>query len=234
VIDLGGKGSFLRFWLPLILLAALIALIFPPFHPKPGAAPRETWDGLVILVTVEPPPAVPIRLLVALPLAPPTAGAAAGAEAELLVVGEASIAPGAEAQPVLLVTPQGADGLHLARRVAIETSSIHRTRARLVLHRAADLAGASASLVGAVLREGALHDGGAVRALPPPLGERAIGIDFDPVRHRRWPGVPETFREDWERFRIADPGGMTSFIHGRVVVRAVPTPRQESPAPPPR
>ena len=84
MIDLSGRGSLLRTWLPLALLALLIAILFPPCGaPRRGDA-REAWEGLVLLVAVDPPPPVPLRLLATLPIRSPH-----GSPEQRLVVADA-------------------------------------------------------------------------------------------------------------------------------------------------
>lgn len=224
MIDLFGKGTFLRSWLPLALLAVLVMVLFPPCWPDRRGEPVASWEGLVLLLSVDPPPVEPLRLLVTLPLA-----ASSGAREERLVVGDLrfdAVPLGSDragggsggALPLLLESPRGELAARLVRRVP--ASAAHRDGAEVVitLHRAADLAGAGASTVGALLRAGEITAAPGTFPLPAPIVEIPVRIALEPSRHRRWPGGAEDFAEDWQRIRESEPGSLTPFIHARVTL----------------
>jgi len=220
VIDLFGKGSFLRSWLPLALLAILVAALFPPCWPRRGEDARAPWEGVVILATVEPPPTEPLRLLVTVALRDGPAG-----RAERLVVGEAVFPPAAgpaaspSARPILLAAPRGELGAQLVRRVPPRGVGGEGATVTIALHRARDLERID-SAVGALLRTGEITAAPGTLPLPPPILELPLEVDLDPSRHRRWPGSAERFTEEWARLRDEIPGGLTPYIHARLTLRS--------------
>ncbi len=221
---LGGSGTFVRTWLPLLILAVLIGAIFPRFGPREDRDALEAWDGIVLLVRLEPPPVTELRVLATLPLR-----TRSGDATERLVVGEASFAPGSGPQPLLLSTPSDDLGQRLARRVIRDVAAPESTRPILIIlpvtrsgtvagpapdHRPAD------SSVGSIWRPGELVGSEGSRPIPSALREVFYEITPDLIRHRRWKGNPDTFHADWRRFSEVDPGGLTSFIHDRVTLEA--------------
>ncbi len=236
MIDLGGKGSFLRFWLPLLLLGGMITLLFPPCGPREDRLARETWDGLVVLATLNPPPDDPMELLATVPiLSNSTANpndTAPDKYADRWVVGRTRIAPGSSSQPILLTTPRETDlANRLARRVARDASDPQSTTATLSLFSLASTGmTAEEFTVGSIVRVWRSDAGSPERwelinaenrwQIPPPEFERTDKIRLDRIMHRRWMGNPATFDLDWSRFREEDPGGgLPRFIHARLTLQ---------------
>ncbi len=236
MIDLGGEGSFLRFWLPLLLLGGVITLLFPQCGPREDRLARETWDGLVVLASFDPPPEKPMELLATLPIGRRVTSASQDDSSsdyeDRWIIGQTHVALGIGSQPILLITPRGsALSNRLARRIDQDASNPQDTTTTLHLFSLDALGDAAESrLIGSILRVWRGDDDHPQRwelvsqknrwSIQPPEFERTDTIRLDRILHRRWMGNPSTFDLDWNRFREEDPGGgLPRFIHARLTLR---------------
>ena len=225
-MDRSSEPSFGRFWLPLILLALLIFVLFPNFGPRQDRTTRELWDGMVVLASTSEPPAEAWRLIATVPLRTLTA------TSEEWVVGDVTLAAGQTSIPLLLATPPGtAMNRRLSRRVQQDRSRQHTATITLRLFQASDAPDTDNSWLGSIFRfstktdeatgendriETRIDGDGVVSPLAPERWRDSRTITLEPSRERRWIGDPRSFLADWQRFRREDPGGLAPFIHDRL------------------
>lgn len=230
MIPLGGEQSFTRFWLPLIILGAVVLVLFPSFGPRRETTARERWDGLVVVITFAEAPAEPLRILATIPLRSTPVGLpiddldeARAASTERLVVGEAVVPAGTTAVPLLLATPRTTKFHRRANLRAIQDRSrIHGVTADFEIHRTRDFEPQLDSWFGAVIARGS---GGEPEAVQFPAARARVDtallsfsrdVELNPTAgERRWIGDPRTFTQDWERFEDEDVGSLPRFIHER-------------------
>lgn len=212
-------SSFVRTWLPLLILATVVIFNWPT--GKLDFGNTSPWAGLILEVEIPEPMAADSGLILAgLPVQD------IGGEAGLFVCGAVEWKPGSASQPILLAGR--VEELRLQKVILLqETVALHRSPLiRFVLHRM-PAATASNDLIGSFVQGETLK----LRPVSPnseavflDIGpERAIQeyrVEFDEKAQRRWRGEPARFRTLWEDQLASDASLLEPYRHGKIVFPA--------------
>lgn len=212
-------SSFVRTWLPLLILATVVIFNWPT--GKLDFGNTSPWAGLILEVEVSQPLAAqPGLILAGLPVQD------IEGKAGLFVCGAAEWNPGASAQPTLLAGR--VEELRLQRAILLqETVALHRSPLiRLVLHQLppstnpTDLVGSLVQGDTLKLRPVSPDSEPVLLNIGPERAKKEFRVEFDEKTQRRWRGEPARFRTLWEDQKASDASLLEPYRHGKIVFPA--------------
>ena len=212
-------SSFVRTWLPLLILATVVIFNWPT--GKLDFGNTSPWAGLILEVEVSQPLAAqPGLILAGLPVQD------IEGKAGLFVCGAAEWNPGASAQPTLLAGR--VEELRLQKAILLqETVALHRSPLiRLVLHQLppstnpTDLVGSLVQGDTLKLRPISPESEPVLLNIGPERAKKEFRVEFDEKTQRRWRGEPARFRTLWKDQEASDASLLEPYRHGKIVFPA--------------
>ena len=212
-------STFVRTWLPLLILATVVILNWPT--GKLDFGNTSPWAGLILEVEVrEPEGSEPGLVLAGLPVQD-IAG-----QPGLFVCGVAEWDPSENSEPLLLAGR--VEDLRLQQVILLqETVSLHRKPGiRFVLHTLPKNTVPS-DLIGGLIQGTSLRLKPTAQSSEPltvdigtERGRCDYGVEFDKESQRRWHGDPARFVTLWNDQMAPAPEDLGPYRHGRVTIPA--------------
>ena len=212
-------SSFVRTWLPLLILATVVIFNWP--SGKLDFGNTSPWAGIILEVDLPEPLAnEPGLILAGLPVQD------IQGQPGLFVCGAVEWKPGVASQPILLAGR--VDELRLQQAILLqETIALHRSPLiRFVLHQLPPATSVT-DLIGSLIQENSLklrpvspNSQPVLLDIGPERAKKEYRVEFDKETQIRWRGEPARFRALWEDQLASDAQLLEPYRHGKVVFPA--------------